>query len=386
MAWNHQMIDPRGNVRPCCRFLGADLPAEHNLRNMTINEVFHSEWMNDLRKRMLNGEYINGCLRCYQEEESGKLSLRQRYHKRPDLPLEHLVNIENPEIKWLELAISNDCNLACRMCDSIFSSKWFKEEKAIYGKTHNYQERTHIDITSILDISENLIHLKFTGGEPLIIRDHWKLLEKMINEGSSSRAFLNYSTNCTIPPKKKFTEIWDKFQKVEFALSFDTCDPGEAEYIRWPAKYPHYEKTTKEFLELANKNNYFVVNRATISILNIWNFPETLLWWYYQDPTDKDLQTINPSHLRHPFFLSVTVLPKELKEEISKKFRKFKSKHQGKRNVINSLNYMEKYMWSRDDSKMIPDLEVYIKGTDRFRNQNFFEYYPQFVNIFEANK
>lgn len=383
MAWNHQMIEPRGNVRPCCRFLEEERPKEHNLHNMSIEDVFYSDWMKDLRQKMLKGEYVKGCIRCYQEENAGKRSLRQRYHERSDLPLEKLIDIKNPEIKWIELAISNDCNLACRMCDSIYSSKWYAEEMSIYGKSHNYQEKTHADMTSIFEISDKFVHLKFTGGEPLMIKDHWKLLNKMVSEGSAKNIFLNYSTNCTIPPKKKFIDIWDNFQKVEFALSFDTCDPAEAEYIRWPVKYSHYENTTKEFLKLAEKDNYFVINRATISILNIWNFPETLLWWYNQDPTDKDLQTINPSHLRHPYFLSVTVLPKKLKEKISQKFNKFKNKHQDKINIVNSLNYMENYMWSNDDSKLIPQLEKYIKGTDKFRSQNFFEYYPQFDNIFK---
>lgn len=384
MAWNHQMIEPRGNVRPCCRYLENDRPKEHNLHNMSLEDIFYSDWMKNLRQKMLRGEYIKGCVRCYQEENAGKRSLRQRYHERDDLPIEELVDIDNPKIKWIELAISNDCNLACRMCDSIYSSKWYEEELSIYGKSLNSQQKTHADMTSIFDISEKIVHLKFTGGEPLIIKDHWRLLNKMVNEGTAKNVFLNYSTNCTIPPKDQFIKLWDNFQKVEFALSFDTCSSKEAEYIRWPAQYSQYEKTTKDFLKLAKKNNYFVINRATISILNVWSLPETLLWWYTEDPTDKDYQTINPSHLRHPYFLSVTVLPKLLKEKISKKYHKFKEMHADKPNVINSLNYIESYMYSKDDSYLIPELEKYIKGTDKFRNQNFFQHYPQFKEIFKV--
>jgi MoaA/NifB/PqqE/SkfB family radical SAM enzyme len=41
-------------------------------------------------------------------------------------------DLNDPTIRWMELAISNDCNLACRMCDSRYAWKWFDDEKELY--------------------------------------------------------------------------------------------------------------------------------------------------------------------------------------------------------------------------------------------------------------
>jgi len=378
LAWDHQFIDPTGRVKPCCRFAEKERPKENNLSNKSLIEVFTGEWMNDVRTKMLQGNRVPGCIRCYQEEDSGKKSLRERYHDNADLPIDQLVNIEKPALKWIELAISNDCNLACRMCDSRYAWKWFKEEKAIYGYTFNTVEHSKSNIDNVYPFLQDLVHVKFTGGEPLITPDHWVLLDKLLMERDCSEIFLNYSTNCTIMPKDDWVEKWSKFKKIEFALSFDSCDPAESEYIRWPAKYETTEKVTKRFLELKKSYGFDAFLRSTISILNVWNMPETLMWWYEHDPSN--LKTMNPTHLTFPSELCVTVLPKHLKEIVVEKFNKFQSTC-----TINSINknldYIKNFMMSKDDSNLLPNLSHYLIKTDEFRNQNFEESYPHFKEL-----
>lgn len=378
MAWNHQFIDPTGRVKPCCRFHEADRPKENNLAIKTLSQVFYGDWMNSVRDRMLKGEEVPGCIRCYQEEAAGKRSLRERYHDNKDLPIDELVDLENPSIRWVELAIGNDCNLACRMCDSRYAWKWFKEEKEIFGYTFNKLEHSKSDIANIDPFIKDLVHIKFTGGEPLLIPDQWKVLDKLISQRDCSEIFLNYSINCTLMPKDDWIEKWDKFKKVEFAMSFDTVDPGEAEYIRWPAKYETIETVTKRFLELSKEHNYSVFLRSTISILNIWNMPETLRWWYDNDPTVK--KVMNPTHLTFPSELCVTVLPSHLKKLVFNKFTEYQKTCDI--DIINeNLEYMKNFMMSKDDSYLIPKLKNYLIKTDEYRNQNFSDYYPMFAEL-----
>ena len=380
MAWNHQFIDPTGRVKPCCRFAEAYRPKENNLHNKTLSEVFYGNWMNDIRSKMLAGEEILGCIRCYQEESAGKKSLRERYHDNKDLPVEDLVDIENPRLKWIELAISNDCNLACRMCDSRYAWKWFKEEQAMYGETHNQQERTKSDISNIYPFINDLVHIKFTGGEPLLTPDHWKLLDKLLDERDCSEIFLNYSTNCTIMPKDSWVEKWKKFKKVEFALSFDSSDPAESEYIRWPAKWETTESVTKRFLELKELHGFQVFLRSTISILNVWQMPESLEWWYNNDTGP--YKGMNPTHLTFPENLCVTVLPKHIKEQITEKFNSYQQTCSVKK-INDNLEYIKNFMNSKDDSHLLPSLKFYLESTDKYRVQDFFKSYPQFSDIFK---
>ena len=381
MAWDHQFIDPTGRVKPCCRFAEKDRPNENNLHEKNLSEVFYGEWMNSIRDKMLRGEKIDGCIRCYQEEQSGKKSLRERYHDNTDLPVDKLVDIKNPKLGWIELAISNDCNLACRMCDSKYAWKWFKEELAMYGETENTVEKSKSDVTNIYPFINDLVHIKFTGGEPLMTKDQWVVVDKLISERDCSEIFLNYSTNCTIMPKKSWINKWDKFKKVEFALSFDSADPAESEYIRWPAKWETTEAVTKRFLELKQTHGYHVFLRSTISLLNVWHMPESMQWWWDNDPGPKKL--MNPTHLTYPAKLCVTVLPQHIKQRITEKFTNFQQTCEVKQ-INDSLEYIKTFMNSKDDSRLLPYLKHYIEHTDKYRNQNFFESYPQFLDIFKT--
>jgi organic radical activating enzyme len=379
MAWDHQFIDPTGRVKPCCRFAEKFRPEENNLKEKTLSEVFYGDWMNDVRSKMLKGEQVPGCIRCYQEEAAGKRSLRERYHDNKDLPIDKLVDIENPSIRWIELAISNDCNLACRMCDSRYSWKWFKEEQEIYGKTYNTVEKSKSDISNIYPFINDLVHVKFTGGEPLMTKDQWLLVDKLLDERDCSEIFLNYSTNCTIMPKDSWIEKWSKFKQVEFALSFDSANAAESEYIRWPAKYETTEAVTKRFLELKKSHGFNVLLRSTISILNVWHMPESMEWWWNND---EGLRIMNPTHLTYPEILCVTVLPEHIKKRVTDKFNTYISQSENDK-INNSLIYIRNFMNSKDDSHLLTDLEKYIVGTDNYRNQNFYESYPHFLDIFK---
>jgi len=382
MAWDHQFIDPTGRVKPCCRFAEKFRPKDNNLNQKSLSEVFYGDFMNDVRDKMMKGEQVEGCIRCYQEEAAGKRSLRERYHDNKDLPIDKLVDIDNPKIGWIELAISNDCNLACRMCDSRYSWKWFKEEQEIFGKTYNEVEKSKSDIANIYPFIDNLVHVKFTGGEPLMTKDQWILVDKLLAERDCSEIFLNYSTNCTIMPKERWVEKWSKFKQVEFALSFDSANKQESEYIRWPADYETTEAVTKRFLELKKSHGFNVLLRSTISLLNVWYMPESMEWWWEHD---EGLRIMNPTHLTYPEILCVTVLPEHIKKRITQKFENYQSKSQNVK-INNALEYIKNFMNSKDDSNLLPQLQKYIEGTDKYRGQNFVESYPQFSDIFKSGR
>jgi hypothetical protein len=182
-------------------------------------------------------------------------------------------------------------------------------------------------------------------------------------------------------PKDAWIKKWSKFKKVEFAMSFDSCDPLESEYIRWPSKYATTDAVAKRFLELKKDPKFEVFLRSTISVLNVWNMPETLMWWHTNDPTDSNF--MNPTHLTYPSELCVTVLPSDLKKAVTDKFTEFQ-KTCDIPSINQNLEYIKNFMNSKDDSDQLPTLRNYLNKTDEYRNQNFVDYYPQFKTIFSA--
>lgn len=387
MAWMHQFIDPQGRVKPCCRFqMSEKIEEESNLNTKSLNEIFHSEFMNNMRQDMINGNRINGCIRCYQEEDSGKRSLRQRYNDMKDLdPTQLIEDINNPTIRWLELAISNDCNLACRMCDSRYAWKWFDDEQEMFGKTWSKNKHTKSDISTIDAFLDKIVHIKFTGGEPLLIPDHNVLLEKLAAQENAHNIYINYGTNLTIFPKKKVIEHWKKFKHVELAVSFDGIE-DTWELVRYPSTWQTAAKVTRKFFELTHEFDCRIGLRSTISINNILNMPASFEWWIenwnkYASTSFDPEQWINPTHVTFPQILSTTVLPLRYKDRVAEKLTK-QNIFEGK--MKDSIQSQINYMYSKDDSHLLAVLKYYNEFLDHKRKQNFFAVNPELEGLFDG--
>ena len=368
LLWNHQFIDGTGRVKPCCRFSNSDSPEEMNLKDHSFDDIFYGEWMNTLREKALNGDPISGCVRCYEEERGGKRSLRERMIARTDTGSK-TVNINNPVVSNLEIAISNDCNLMCRMCDSRFSYKLYDEEVEFKGEELTHPKRTKVNLDFVYKKLSTLKYLKFTGGEPLTIKDHWDLLEHAVEKGYSHNIILNYSTNGTVWPKEKIVNLWSQFKRIELCVSFDSVIKEENEYLRHLTNQESVIKNIDKYLELSKTLSIHVISRPTITILNMYHVPETIEFL-----ENKGIR-VNPTHLTKPEYLSVTVLPKHTKDLIKEKFEKYNYTTPNSKNL--SL-YLLNYMLSADNSKWLPKFLKHTEFLDKKRNQSFKDVYSYY--------
>ena len=370
LFWNHQIIDGTGRVKPCCRFSENDRPKENNLNTTTIDKIFYSEFMNELRRKSLAGEKIDGCKRCYEEQDGGKKSLRQRMNTHPSIGLKD-VDFKKPKITNVELAISNDCNLMCRMCDSRFSYRLFDEEIAYRGESVNPVKKTKVDLNFVYDLLPDLKFIKFTGGEPLTIKAHWDLLEFAAKKNYAKNIRINYSTNCTVYPKKRIVDVWKEFKFIELAVSFDSIVSKENEYQRYPTKQSDVLLNLQKYIELRDSKivNIEVIGRPTISILNLYHVPETIEY------LEQFLPKVNPTHVTFPEYMSITVLPKHIKAMIKDKFDNYNYKTET--NKINSA-YLINYMMSQDNSHLLDNFMSHTNFLDKTRNQSFKETYPYY--------
>ena len=387
LPWLHQFIDPQGRVKPCCRFL---LPKteeiKSNLREKTLNEIFYSPFMNEVRSKMLKNEEIEGCLRCYEEEMSNKKSLRERYNQRNDLhPNQLISDISAPKIRWIELAISNDCNLACRMCDSRYSTKWFNDEQDFYGKTFSKTKKTKCDINMIFPFLKDAVHIKITGGEPFMTPDHFTLIDKLLEQENTDDISLDYSTNLTIIPGDSLVKKWKHFKHVEIDCSFDGIE-DTWELVRYPSKWRKTKKVIRYFFKLTNECNVHIGLRSTISVNNILGMAESFDWWienwnrYAAFPFNEN-QIINPTHVSFPRFLSTTVLPEKYKEIVARKLTRQAQRFSGK--LKTSIESQVNYMMSADHSNHLKELKNYTIHFDQKRGQNFFKSNTELKGLFD---
>lgn len=132
-------ISPNGQVRPCCAFAndlaqdGRPLSVSEN----TVEEIWNSKTLRDLRQRMIAGQPIEGCAYCYNQTRNGLRSLwedandsfQSGWLNPEKLTLEDLrQQAKNSDCvmpygpQRFDLRVSNTCNLKCRMCNSSSSS------------------------------------------------------------------------------------------------------------------------------------------------------------------------------------------------------------------------------------------------------------------------
>lgn len=132
-------ITTSGAAQPCCTFLG-ELQKDGRPMSVyehSVDELWNSDHMRDIRRRMIEGEPVAGCELCYRHESRGVESMGERatsgwaagWLNESKVTLEQLkaeavasdYRVEaRPE--WIDLHVGSACNLKCRMCSGHFSS------------------------------------------------------------------------------------------------------------------------------------------------------------------------------------------------------------------------------------------------------------------------
>lgn len=121
LPWISIETSPIGTSRPCCLAIDEITRADgskYSLRENTLEEIYHSPYMQNLRSDFLAGNKPATCQRCWDEEAAGRTS--KRINSRIRLK-EYYNSIDfqntNPNQLWfIDLKLGNICNLKCRIC------------------------------------------------------------------------------------------------------------------------------------------------------------------------------------------------------------------------------------------------------------------------------
>jgi len=62
-------VNTDGEAYPCCT-TKYENPVG-NVRNNTLVELWNNDKMKEVRKKLLAGEYVEGCKNCYKHESTG---------------------------------------------------------------------------------------------------------------------------------------------------------------------------------------------------------------------------------------------------------------------------------------------------------------------------
>ena len=79
LPWISIETSPIGTARPCCLAIEEITNSDgkkYSLQENTLEEIYHSEYMQNLRLAFLNSEKPRTCQRCWDEEAAGRTSKR----------------------------------------------------------------------------------------------------------------------------------------------------------------------------------------------------------------------------------------------------------------------------------------------------------------------
>lgn len=327
MPWVHMHAFPDGRVYPCC--LADYWHPVGDLRKNTMVEVWNQEKYRELRTNMLNEKPSKQCTKCYEQEQAGFFSMRNDANRNYG----HLIaetdkthyDGYHPEfkIRYWDVRFSNLCNFRCRSCGPIFSSNWYNDHVKLYNRKPDVlgREMSSVEYAGRdkFDIREQMMphvpyleQVYFAGGEPLIMEEHYILLEKLIELGKTDVRLI-YNTNFSeLRYKDKHVfEYWKHFKNVNVGASLDASG-ARAELMRKGTDWKQTVENRERMMTEVPHVDFYV--SATVSSMNALHVLDFHREW-------SDLGLIKPKDFnvnicQSPEWYRMDVFPEWFKREV----------------------------------------------------------------------
>jgi len=396
--WVTMHFWPSGQAFPCCVILpeGNNLSEEYmgNLNDSSIGELWNTEQMRELRRNMIDDRPSKSCRRCYQQEKDADIhTLRKSLNDDFGDMFDRVRDTQedgshdDPRFYYWDVRFNNLCNLRCLSCGPQFSSSWINDAKAAW----NYEEPALLELPKTfwddaLPAIQEVRHAYFAGGEPLITAEHYKMLDTWLESGNTD-VNISYTTNFTKTNlgKKRVFDYWNKFKNVNVGASLD--DNWErAEYLRKDTIWTDIVKNRREMIAECPNTPFFI--SSTISAYNVWHWPDFHREWIEEGLVD--INSLNLTILTHPERLSIQVLPKDFKLQVTKKWEKHieyvqdlrKQQNPDWQNDTTNFEGIIKFMYADDtfDNKFNEFLWT-TKEFDNIRKNDAYAVYPELEQL-----
>ena len=376
------------------------------VQDHSIEQARNSELHQRVRSQMLAGEESPECQLCWDEERAGLPS--KRLHMLKHYPIDTiqntqsgLINTEEFPLEYIDLRFGNLCNMKCRSCGPSDSSLLYDDIVAISGKdTFEFYSSTTYQLKQINNtwtlknddfrwyqdekfwdmikhIVPNINRLYLTGGEPLINKAQWRLLDLCIELGVSKHIVLEYNSNMTLIPDNAFT-VWSQFKEIHIGCSIDAV--GDlAYYMRYPVQWDDVRDNVFK-LGNATCSNLLAKFSPTISVFNILELLTMADW--LRENRMPNIRPVPSFHiLEGPYYQNIQILPKETKAWICAEYEKWYASAPWRMRYKAQFDSVLTYMNAQDRSHLIADLKENTEKLDKHRSQNIADYVPWLAKI-----
>ena len=394
IPWIHLHAWPDGRAYPCC--LGK---AEHpvgNLKENTMREIWNDEPMREMRRNMLADKSCKQCGDCYEQESAGFASMRNNSNKNFGHYIDEIDqtlpdgSLPDMQLHYWDVRFSNMCQLKCRSCGSIFSSRWYDDDVKLWGKPLRprvqFAGRHEEDVWE--QMQEHIPYLEqiyFAGGEPLIMEEHNRILKLLIEKGNTEvRLIYNTNLNDLRYKKESVLELWKHFPNVCVAASLDDM-ADRAEVIRSGTDWAQVEQNIRDLKRECPHIDFMI--SPTLSMMNIWNFVK--FHRYMIDAGFIKAQDFNLNILQGPKDYRIDMLPMDIKLKFKQQFEEHIEYLRPIDNIQRAVGGFEgaiSFMMATDNSHLLPDFWDSVNDLDWARSESLLSVVPELESIIEFRR
>jgi hypothetical protein len=225
--WTHTYVSPQTERRMCC---ASREPAQNfqqyidttmgsgSYHPITLEQHWNGEHMRSVRRRMMSGEVLPECEVCDNKLLNTDVYRTYFWHLFGDKYYEKIWHTTDDTgyttmqpVSW-DYRFSNLCNFKCRMCGDMLSSAWESEQRQHnmidWSNPKNNWMRPDVrrDIARFQDneiekefaeaVEQHRIEeIYWVGGEPLMYKQHWQYMQRIIELGDGGSLYARYNTN-----------------------------------------------------------------------------------------------------------------------------------------------------------------------------------------------
>jgi sulfatase maturation enzyme AslB (radical SAM superfamily) len=387
-------------------------PTKHKIHldelAVSPSALHNTKYKKEMRSLMIEGKRPPECNYCWMIEDSNPENVYSDRIKKSssdwsapykDQILKDPLADINPS--YFEVSFNNTCNLKCSYCSPFSSSKWAEEIKQ-FGGYPVFDGFNDLD-TSILikqkdhnpyieafwkwwpTLYPSLKVFRITGGEPLLSKNTFQVMDKIIADPRSDLEF-SINTNLSVPDDL-IDKMIDRLQRMDVGrkIIYTSCEgfKERAEYSRFGMNYDKWFKNCEKVI-----NN---VPGCRLSIMSTYNvFSPSSYNDFVEDitrlRTSDKMMLIDASYLRHPYHLSMFILDDSFEHYFKAHVDLFEAKNLSTSEINNVKRLYSVFKNAKKNTEQVragrKDFVKYVDEYDRRRGTDFLDTFPELEQFY----
>jgi organic radical activating enzyme len=401
--------------------------------------LHNSEFKKQQRKLMLEGKRPEECDYCWRVEDSGQGSISDRIYKSADqwaLPFVKDIQSkpwdDDVDPSYVEVSFSSVCNFKCSYCAPHISSQWMEEieKHGPYPTSNSFNNLDWIKSQNMMPIPnreenpyvdafwewwptmyQNLQHFRITGGEPLLSKNTFLVLDYII-ENPNPNLEVSINTNMN-PPEGLFDKFIEKIKiiitekKVKKFKLFTSAEAHgkQSEYIRFGMNYDKWLSNIHRVYKEIPEIEFTIM--STYNILSLTTYTKFLddvldiKRQYGKHNDSRNPMLLDIPYLRYPDHQAIFIMEPEmlsmLYDQVTHMYRNLEYKnwygtankgfyeHEADKlkRIYNIVKNVEPNDWTNSNRQ---DFVKFVDEHDLRRGTKFLETFPEFEGFYNRIK